>query len=102
PDDRERAEHLPLRLRADEQRHADEADGDAEQPRAGHPYLVEGDERNRRIEDRHRSLDDRREPGVDPRLAPREQPERDRGVDERDDYEPAPVRAQMAPGPPAA
>ena len=84
PDDCERAEQLRVRLRADEQRDADEPDA---RPRASRrpldTLLVEEREREQRVEDRHRRLDDRREAGVDPRLAPREQPERDRRVDER-------------------
>jgi hypothetical protein len=87
PHYRERAEHLPLRLRADEQRDPDEANADAEEPRARYAHLAEGDERDQRVEDRHRRLDDRREAGVDPRLAPRQQPERNRRVDERDQHE---------------
>ena len=41
PDDRERAEHLPVRLRADEQRDADEADRDADEPQAGDADVAE-------------------------------------------------------------
>ena len=37
PDNRERAEHLALGLRADEQRDADEADRDADEPRYRSP-----------------------------------------------------------------
>ena len=98
-DDRERAEHLALRLRADEQRDTDEADRDADEAEAGDAHLVEEAERDQRVEDRHGCLDDRREPRVDARLAPREEPERDRGVHERDDGEPAPVLAQLGERP---
>ena len=51
--------------------------------------LAEEREREQRVEDRNGSLDDRREPGVEPRLAPREEPERHRRVHEPDDDEPA-------------
>ena len=95
PDDRERAEQLRVRLRADEDGHADEPDRDAEQPPAGHALVVEEAEREHRVEDRHGRLDDRREARVDPRLAPREEPERDGRVQEADDDERPPVRAQV-------
>ena len=45
-DDRERAEHLALRLRADEQRDADEADRDADEADAGDAHLAEEAERD--------------------------------------------------------
>ena len=61
PDDGERAEHLPRRLRPDEERDADEADRDADEPRPGHPYLAEEAERDDRDEDRDRRLEDRGE-----------------------------------------
>ena len=89
PDDGERAEELRVRLGADEERHADESDPDAEEPPARDALVVEKAEREHRVEDRHRRLDDRGEPGVDPRLAPREEPERDRRVEQADDDEPA-------------
>ena len=41
PDDRERAEDLRLGLRADEQRDADEAHRDPDEPAARHALLVE-------------------------------------------------------------
>ena len=52
---------------------------------------MEERERKEDIEDRHCSLDDRGEAGVDPCLPPGEQPERRRRVQERDDEQPAPV-----------
>ena len=94
-DDGERAENLAGRLRADEKRHADEADRDAGEPRSRHAHLAEEAERDHRVEDRHGRLDDRGETRVDARLAPREEPERERGVDERDDDEPARLPPQL-------
>ena len=93
--DGQRAEDLPLGLRADEQRDADEPDRDPDELHAGHALLVEEREREHGDEDRHRRLDDRREPGVEPRLTPGQQPERHRRVDQADDDEPAPVGAQL-------
>src|SRR5205823_7510147 len=97
-DDGERAEHLPLRLRPDEEGDADEADRDADEPEPAHPDLAEKAEGDDGVEDRDGRLEDRREAGVDPRLAPGEQPERDRDVDDPDGDEPARVRPQFADG----
>jgi len=84
--------------RADEQRHAHEANCDPQQRRARHPHLAEGHEGDEGVEDRNGRLDDRRKARVDPRLAPRQQPERDRRVHERDHHEPLPVHAQLSGG----
>ena len=84
-----------MRLRSHEQRHADEADRDPKQPKAGHADVAEEAERDDGIEDRNRRLDDRREPRVDARLAPGKQPERDGDIHQPDDDEPPDVLADL-------
>src|SRR3954447_6264264 len=98
-DDGQSREQLSVRLIADEQCDADEPDAEPDQPEASDPRLAEEREREQRVEDRNGSLDDRREPGVDPRLAPGEEPERHRRVHEPYDDEPAPAVAQLGERP---
>ena len=90
-DDGERAEHLSVRLSSDEQRDADEADADADEAEARHPHLTEEAECDDGIEDRDGGLKDRGEAGIDAGLAPGEEPERQRDVDERHDEQPTGV-----------
>src|SRR3954468_7260376 len=101
-DDGQSREQLPVRLSADEQRDADEADAEPDQPEASDPRLAEEREREQRVEDRNGSLNDRREPGVDPGLAPGEEPERHCRVHKPYDDEPAPAVAQPGERPPRA
>src|SRR5581483_8156018 len=98
PDDRERTEHLPRRLCADEERDSDEPDEDSGKPEARDADLAEEAERDHRVEDRDRRLEDRREAGVDSRLAPGQEPERHRRVDERDRNEPNRVPSEGGHG----
>ena len=56
------------------------------------------EEGEHRGEDRRRSLEQRCRPGVDPGLAPREEPERDRHVQDRGEQKRPEIRAQGTPG----
>jgi hypothetical protein len=94
-DDGEGGEQLPVRLRSYEQCDSDEADDEAEEADAHDARLTEEAEGEQSVEDRHRSLNDRGEPRVDPLLAPGEEPERHRRVHEAHDDEPTPGPAEL-------
>jgi hypothetical protein len=75
-------------------------DGDAEEPdreperlRPRQPLVREEAEHEERVEDRDGRLHDRREPGVDVLLAPGDQPERQRRIEDAEHEAVAPSRA---------
>ncbi len=75
-DHRERADELAALLDADEERDAEEADADPDEPRPADALRPVDPRREEHGEDRRRRLDHRRQPGVDLRLGEAEQPER--------------------------
>ena len=87
-----------MRLRAHEQRDADEPDAHARQAEPGDAHLPEEAEGDHGVEDRDGRLDDRGEARRDPRLPPGEKPERDRDVHEADNGEPAGVGLDLGDG----
>ena len=70
------------------------ADDEADELPPRTRMVAEEQEREQRVEDRDRALDDRRKAGVEAGL-PHEQPERQRRVHEPDDDEPDPRATQV-------
>ena len=93
-DDRECArDRPPTALRMEPGEHPDpgEAEQDADEPHPGDTLAREISDRQDGHEDGHGRVCDRRDPGVDVFLAPRDQRERDRAVD-HPEYDAAPTR----------
>ena len=98
----ERADELAALLHADEERDADEADSDPDEPQAADALRRIDACRQHHGQDRRGRLDHGRQPGVDPRLREREEPVRHRVVERPEHDERDPHRAQSPGSPPRA
>ena len=100
-DDRERAEDrevAALRVDAGDDRDAEDPDRETERAHPRQPLVRQEAEDEECVEDRHRGLHDGGEAGVDVLLAPRDQPERQRRVEDAEHEAVLPGRPELREG----